>query len=230
MKRPRIKALLIAAAAVALWEAIVRIGLVNRIILAAPSDMVLAAAQDGGVFLRAFATTLIEIAAAILIAWTLGIAVGIVAGSSRALAAPTAAVLSSIFAIPLIILYPLLMVWLGIGPLSKVVFGVISGILSDRAQYHRRRARHRAAIPRVRALGRRDAVADLRPHHLSAGAAGDRVGASGRHRPRRHRRGGDRDAGFARRHRLRDLVPSHAVQHRARVLRHGARPAAWRWR
>ena len=127
MNRPRIKALLIAAAAVALWEAIVRIGLVNRIILAAPSDIVLAAAQDGGVFARAFATTLFEIVAAILIAWTLGIAVGIIAGSSRALAAPTAAVLSSIFAIPLIILYPLLMAWLGIGPLSKVVFGVISG-------------------------------------------------------------------------------------------------------
>jgi NitT/TauT family transport system permease protein/taurine transport system permease protein len=35
--------------------------------------------------------------------------------------------LSSIFAIPLIVLYPLLMVWLGIGPLSKIVFGVLSG-------------------------------------------------------------------------------------------------------
>jgi NitT/TauT family transport system permease protein/taurine transport system permease protein len=127
MSRSPIKALLIAAATVALWEAIVRLGLVNRIILAAPSDMVLAAAQDGGIFLRAFATTLSEIAAAIVIAWTLGIGVGIIAGSSRALAAPSAAVLSSIFAIPLVILYPLLMVWLGIGPLSKVVFGVISG-------------------------------------------------------------------------------------------------------
>jgi NitT/TauT family transport system permease protein len=128
MIRPRIiRALAIGAAIVALWEAIVRLGLVSAIILAAPSDIVLAAVSDGDVFLRAFATTAIEIAAAILIAWTLGIVLGIVVGSSHALAAATAPVLSSIFAIPLIILYPLLMAWLGIGPLSKVVFAVLSG-------------------------------------------------------------------------------------------------------
>jgi NitT/TauT family transport system permease protein len=128
MKRRRIvKPLVIAAAVMALWEAIVRLGLVNQIILAAPSDIVQAAANDGDVFLRAFATTMLEIAAAILIAWTLGIVLGVVVGSSHALAAATAPVLSSIFAIPLIILYPLLMAWLGIGPLSKVVFAVLSG-------------------------------------------------------------------------------------------------------
>jgi NitT/TauT family transport system permease protein len=128
MIRPRIiKALAVAAAVVAVWESIVRLGLVNQIILAAPSDIVLAAATDGGVFLRAFATTMIEIGAAILIAWTLGIVIGVIVGSSHVLAAAAAPVLSSIFAIPLIILYPLLMAWLGIGPLSKVVFGVFSG-------------------------------------------------------------------------------------------------------
>jgi NitT/TauT family transport system permease protein len=128
MIRPRIiKALVVAGAVVALWESIVRLGLVSQIILAAPSDIVLAAANDGDVFLRAFATTMIEIGAAILIAWTLGIGLGVVVGSSHALSAATAPVLSSIFAIPLIILYPLLMAWLGIGPLSKVVFGVLSG-------------------------------------------------------------------------------------------------------
>jgi NitT/TauT family transport system permease protein/taurine transport system permease protein len=127
MQRRIIKAFAIAAAAMALWEAVVRLDLVSQIILAAPSHIVLAAAQDGGVFLHAFATTSIEIGAAIVIAWTLGIVLGVVAGSSHTLAAATAPVLSSIFAIPLIILYPLLMAWLGIGPLSKVVFGVLSG-------------------------------------------------------------------------------------------------------
>jgi NitT/TauT family transport system permease protein len=127
MRRRIIKALVIAAAAVALWEAIVRLGLVSQIILAAPSDIVLAAAKDGGVFLRAFATTMIEIGAAIVIASVLGIVLGVIAGSSLALAAAMAPVLSSIFAVPTIILYPLLMAWLGIGPLSKVVFGVLAG-------------------------------------------------------------------------------------------------------
>jgi NitT/TauT family transport system permease protein len=121
------KSLVIAVAVVAAWEAIVRLGLVSAIILAAPSDILLAAASDGAVFLRAFATTAIEIAAAIMMTWTLGIVVGLIAGSSHTLASATAPVLSSIFAVPLIILYPLLMAWLGIGPLSKVVFAILSG-------------------------------------------------------------------------------------------------------
>jgi NitT/TauT family transport system permease protein/taurine transport system permease protein len=110
-----------------LWEAVVRLGLINQIILAAPSDVVIAATSDGTVFLRAFGTTALEICAAIAIAWTLGIGLGLVAGSSHNLAAATASVLSSIFAVPLIILYPLFMAWLGIGPTSKIVFGVLSG-------------------------------------------------------------------------------------------------------
>ena len=93
MHRRIIKAFAIAAAAMALWEAVVRLDLVSQIILAAPSHIVLAAAQDGGVFLHAFATTGIEIGAAIVIAWTLGIVVGVVAGSSHTLAAATAPVL-----------------------------------------------------------------------------------------------------------------------------------------
>jgi len=122
-----VKALVIVAVVLAMWEAIVRVGVASQIILAAPSDIVLAAVKDGGVFLRAFVTTMIEIGAAILVASTLGIVVGVVVGSSHTLAAATAPLLSSIFAIPLIVLYPLLMAWLGIGPLSKIVFGVLSG-------------------------------------------------------------------------------------------------------
>ena len=123
--QPRlIKTLIITAIALAAWEAVVGLGFVNQIILAAPSAIVGAAITDGRVF---FATTVLEIVAAIIIAWTLGIIVGVVAGSSNVLAAATAPVLSSIFAIPLIIVYPLLMAWLGIGPVSKIVFGVLSG-------------------------------------------------------------------------------------------------------
>jgi NitT/TauT family transport system permease protein/taurine transport system permease protein len=126
-RRRFLKALTISVAIVGAWESIVRAGLVSPIIIAAPSDIVLAAASDGSVFLRAFATTLGEIATAVLIAWTLGIAAGLAIGSSRGLAAATVPVLSSIFAVPLIILYPLLMAWLGIGMLSKIAFGAFSG-------------------------------------------------------------------------------------------------------
>ena len=178
-------------------------------------------------FLRAFATTLIEIVAgdrhrldARHRAWHRS------PGSSRRLAAATAPVLSSLFAIPLIIIYPLLMAWLGIGPVSKVVFGVLSGFFPI-------------------ALNTIDGVRAIEPRYLvfarSVGATTlqtyarivfplalpvDRVGAARRHRPRRHRRDRDRDARLARRHRLSDLVSPHAVQHRPRLFRHRARAAA----
>lgn len=127
IRRRSLKTFLMLAVAVAAWELVVRLGLVSAIILAAPSDIALAAAKDGVVFARALAITLLEIGAAIVIAWVLGVGLGILVGSSHAWAAATAPVLSSIFAIPLIILYPLLMAWLGIGALSKIVFGVLSG-------------------------------------------------------------------------------------------------------
>ena len=127
MKLRTVKALGIVISALALWEATIRLGLINRIILAAPSDIFLAAATDGGIFLKAFTTTVIEIILAISLSWTLGIAFGVIAGSSHRLAQAATPVLSSLFAIPLIIVYPLLMAWLGIGPGSKIAFGVLSG-------------------------------------------------------------------------------------------------------
>jgi NitT/TauT family transport system permease protein len=122
-----LKTLAISAACLAAWEGIVRLGLVSQIILAAPSDVLRAAATDGRLFLDAFAITAIEIGTAIVIAWALGIGIGVVVGSSHRISAAVAPILSSLFAIPLIILYPLLMAWLGIGSMSKVVFGVLSG-------------------------------------------------------------------------------------------------------
>jgi NitT/TauT family transport system permease protein/taurine transport system permease protein len=127
MKARHIRMLLIIAAVVVAWELTVRSGFVSPIIIAAPSDIVLAARKDGAVFLHALLITVTEIGVAIVIAWTLGIVFGLIVGSSYRVAAATAPVLSSIFAIPLIILYPLLMAWLGVGPLSKVVFGVLAG-------------------------------------------------------------------------------------------------------
>jgi NitT/TauT family transport system permease protein/taurine transport system permease protein len=123
----RLWLVLISAALVAVWETVVRLSLISPIILAAPSDILLAAEKDAPVFIRALFTTVIEMGVAIVLAWTLGIGFGLIAGSSHRIAQSTAPVLSSIFAIPLIIVYPLLMAWIGIGPFSKIVFGVLAG-------------------------------------------------------------------------------------------------------
>ena len=69
------------ALVLAAWEAAFRLGLLSPIIFGSPSLIVRAAASDGWTFLLAFRITMFEIALAILIAWTLGIAFGVVAGS-----------------------------------------------------------------------------------------------------------------------------------------------------
>jgi NitT/TauT family transport system permease protein/taurine transport system permease protein len=112
----------------AIWEAVFRLELISPIIFGSPSLIVRAAAKDGWTFLLAFRITIFEIAMAILIAWSSGIVFGVLAGSVPLIARITAPVLSALIAVPLVVLYPVLIVWLGLGPASKVVFGVVSGI------------------------------------------------------------------------------------------------------
>jgi NitT/TauT family transport system permease protein/taurine transport system permease protein len=111
----------------AAWEAIVRLGWVSPILLPAPTAIASAAVSDGRVFLAAFGVTVVEILASIALAWTLGIVSGLAASRSPMVAVGSASVLSSLFAVPLVILYPLLMAWTGIGMTSKILFGVLSG-------------------------------------------------------------------------------------------------------
>ncbi len=110
------------------WEIAFRIGLMSPIIFGSPSLIAQAAWKDGWTFLTAFRLTVIEIAMAILIAWTVGIVFGVIAGSRPALARVSAPILSALIAVPLVVLYPLVIAWLGLGPASKIVFGALSGV------------------------------------------------------------------------------------------------------
>jgi NitT/TauT family transport system permease protein/taurine transport system permease protein len=96
------------------WEIVFRLELVSPIIF--------------GSFLLAFRITILEIGAAVAVAWTLGILLGVISGASPILSRLCAPVLSAFMAIPLVILYPVLIAWLGLGPVSKIVFGALSGV------------------------------------------------------------------------------------------------------
>jgi NitT/TauT family transport system permease protein len=112
----------------AAWESAYRLGLLSPIIFAAPSLIVSAIAKDGWTFLAAFRITIFEITMAIVIAWSLGIGFGVVAGALPIMARIAAPILSALIAVPLVVLYPILLAWLGLGPGSKIVFGAVSGI------------------------------------------------------------------------------------------------------
>lgn len=127
MSKPSLIRYTILLALVALWFLVTTMEWVKPIQLPPPSGLWAAWQADGSRFLDAFALTVAEIAVAILIAWPLGIAVGAVFGTLRGLSAAASAVLGSLFAVPAIILYPLFIAWVGMGPESKVLFGVIAG-------------------------------------------------------------------------------------------------------
>lgn len=112
---------------IGLWELAFRAGLLNPIIFGSPSLIYQAAVSDGMLFLAAFRLTLIEIALASLIACVGGVVVGVLLGAIPIAAVTFTPIFSAVIAVPLVILYPVLVIWFGIGPPSKIVYGALLG-------------------------------------------------------------------------------------------------------
>jgi NitT/TauT family transport system permease protein/taurine transport system permease protein len=110
------------------WEAAYRAGLLNPMVFGSPMLVVKAALSDGQEFIDALRTTAFEILVAILISWVGGIAFGALAGSVEIVARISSPILAAMIALPFVILYPVLMIWFGIGPASKIAFGVLLGV------------------------------------------------------------------------------------------------------
>lgn len=117
-----------------IWEAVARVGSLSPIIIAPPSAVFLEifwllAGDDlvPGFYLNA-AITIGEIVAAYLVTTVLGVALGICFASSKIVGDAFEPILLVLYAIPKIILYPLLILILGIGVLPNIAFGVLLGI------------------------------------------------------------------------------------------------------
>jgi NitT/TauT family transport system permease protein len=129
MSRFRVRALYLMAmlACMAVWEFAYRVGILSPIIFGAPSLIAEAIRVDGAKFWDAMQVTTFEVVIAIIISWSVGIAFGVLAGAIRFIGRVSAPFLSAIIAVPIVVLYPILMAWFGIGPESKVAFGVLLG-------------------------------------------------------------------------------------------------------
>jgi NitT/TauT family transport system permease protein len=128
MKAHTVRTLIIIAL-IALWELLPRAGLVPELFLPSLSSTLIAGWSDAGEYGHALMTTLYEVAIAMLFACGGGILLGAIVGSlprPRILIMP---VVSSLYAVPLVILYPVFTVWFGIGPESKIAFAAIYGFL-----------------------------------------------------------------------------------------------------
>lgn len=112
---------------VALWELLFRVGVLSPVIFGAPSLIWSAALKDGGTFLTAFRVTAGEMLIALAIAWIGGVAFGVLIGAAPLPSLIFAPILSGVIALPLIVLYPVLVASLGIGTPSKIAYGAAAG-------------------------------------------------------------------------------------------------------
>jgi NitT/TauT family transport system permease protein len=117
----------ITAAVLLLWELLYRSGALNPLIFGSPSLIVTAASKDGPAFLAAFVFTAYEIVVAAAIAWVGGVAFGVVAGAGAIRGLVFAPILSAVIAVPLVVLYPVAIAWLGIGAGSKIAYAAAAG-------------------------------------------------------------------------------------------------------
>src|SRR5450631_474391 len=120
---------LIVIALIALWEIFPRTGLVPELFLPSLSSTLAAGWNEAGEYGSALGVTLYEVGISMVFACGGGILLGALVGSlprPRQLLMP---MVSSLYAVPLVILYPVFTVWLGIGSESKIAFASVYGFL-----------------------------------------------------------------------------------------------------
>ncbi len=129
MRRPAPSAVrwTILVALLALWEFVPTTGLLPELFLPALSKTLAVLYIDRHIYFAALLVTLYEVALSMLIACGLGIVVGAVVGGLAALRNLLLPIFSSLYAVPIVILYPIFTAWFGIGSQSKIAFAGIYG-------------------------------------------------------------------------------------------------------
>lgn len=126
---PAAARLLIGIAVLVLWEVLPRMGVIPPLFLPPVSETLAALAGSAGEYARQLLFSLRAIAVAMLAACGLGIGLGLVIGSIAPLRRTLQPLTSGLYAVPIVILYPLFTAWFGIGAQSKIVFAAIYGLL-----------------------------------------------------------------------------------------------------
>jgi NitT/TauT family transport system permease protein len=126
---PQVVRRLLALGLLLAWEILPRAGLVPSLFLPPLSDTLVALVRSAPDYGRNLLMSLHAIGISMLFACGLGIGCGLLAGSIAALRRVVMPLASGLYAVPIVILYPLFTAWFGIGPQSKIVFASIYGLL-----------------------------------------------------------------------------------------------------
>jgi NitT/TauT family transport system permease protein len=112
-------------AILAAWEALPRVGAIPKLFVPPLSEALKALVDDRREYLGSLPTTLGEILAAYAIACVGGIVVGQLVGASPSALRALLPLIRGVYAVPLVVLYPVMMVWFGLGSGSKIAFAAI---------------------------------------------------------------------------------------------------------
>jgi NitT/TauT family transport system permease protein/taurine transport system permease protein len=107
------------------WELVPRTGLIPELFLPALSSTLAVLYSDWRIYGSALLVTLYEVALAMVIACGGGILAGAVVGGIARLRDLLLPVFSSLYAVPIVILYPVFTAWFGVGSESKIAFAGI---------------------------------------------------------------------------------------------------------
>jgi NitT/TauT family transport system permease protein/taurine transport system permease protein len=110
-----------------LWEVVPLTGVLPELFLPALSKTLAVLYSDRQIYFAALLVTLYEVACSMLIACGLGILVGALVGGTALLRNLLLPVFSSLYAVPIVILYPIFTAWFGVGSSSKIAFAGVYG-------------------------------------------------------------------------------------------------------
>ncbi|MBS0247876.1 MAG: ABC transporter permease [Proteobacteria bacterium] len=124
---PRTVRRLIGLAVLVLWEAVPRLGILPELFVPPLTKTLAVLWSDRLIYFGGLMVTLYEVFFAMLIACGAGIALGAVVGGVAVVRNLMLPVVSSLYAIPIVILYPIFTAWFGIGSESKIAFAGVYG-------------------------------------------------------------------------------------------------------
>jgi NitT/TauT family transport system permease protein len=131
---PAVARLLLVLALLVLWEVFTRLSSVSAILIAPPSAVlwqmvqIVIRASNVPDFYANAGVAIAEILAAYGLAAVFGVLIGLAVASSKVIGDAFEPILLVLYAVPKIILYPILVLIIGTGPATKIVFGVLVGI------------------------------------------------------------------------------------------------------
>lgn len=105
-----------------LWELVPQTEVIPELFLPSLSKTLSVLYQDRYIYFSAMLVTLYEIGWAMVISCGLGTLTGALVGGLAALRNLLLPVFSTLYAVPIVILYPIMTAWLGVGSESKIVF------------------------------------------------------------------------------------------------------------